>query len=183
MSSTDQDIRTEVDNSRGLLKKIQLLIPGFKGYRQVEDIRVADELLRKQVSTILQMSEQRLMNARSSMASSGNFQSLTQVASALSQLQQFEGELLHSEQGYSGISPSIRVDASKLSSLYDYDYGFVNVASDFGPLCDLSAILASDDQQDLEKRITDIKEMIGKMKYNWEQRIITVEKIRQTTSG
>ena len=66
MNSTNPDIRGEVDESRGLLKKIQLVIPGFKGYRQLDDLRVADALLRKQVSSLLQVSESKLQDARSS---------------------------------------------------------------------------------------------------------------------
>lgn len=183
MDSTNPDIRGEVDESRGLLKKIQLVIPGFRGYRQLDDIRVADALLRKQVSSLLQASESRLQDARSSMVSSGNFQMLTQIASVLSQLQQFEGELLHSEQGYSGISPAIRINAARLNALYQYDYGFLQGASDAAKLCDLSGILGSPDQESLGRRISDIKDSIQKMKYSWEQRIITVENIKQVPGG
>ena len=50
MDTTNPDIRNQVDDSRGVLKRLQLLIPGFRGYRQLEDLRVADALLRKQVA-------------------------------------------------------------------------------------------------------------------------------------
>ncbi|MEM0157739.1 MAG: hypothetical protein QXN26_06760 [Thermoplasmataceae archaeon] len=183
MNSTNPDIRGEVDESRGLLKKIQLVIPGFRGYRQLDDLRVADAMLRKQVSSLLQVSENRLQDARSSMVSSGNFQMLTQIASILSQMQQFEGELLHSEQGYSGISPAIRINSAKLNSLYEYDYAFLQGASDAAQLCDFSKILESPDQEALSGRISAIKENIQKMKYSWEQRIITVENIKQVAGG
>ena len=46
------DIRNDVEDNRSILKKIQLLVPGFSGYRQKEDIRIADQLLRSQVSGI-----------------------------------------------------------------------------------------------------------------------------------
>jgi hypothetical protein len=183
MNSTNPDIRGEVDESRGLLKKIQLVIPGFKGYRQLDDLRVADALLRKQVSSLLQVSESKLQDARSSMVTSGNFQMLTRIASVLSQLQQFEGELLHSEQVYSGISPVIRINAEKLNSLYEYDYAFLQGATDAAQLCDLSKLLESSDQDGLAKRISDIKDNIQKMKYSWEQRVITVENIKQVPGG
>src|SRR5215469_3113225 len=44
------DIRQTVDGDRGMLKRLQMLIPGFKGYRQGEDDRAADSLLRLQVA-------------------------------------------------------------------------------------------------------------------------------------
>src|SRR5256885_16816857 len=43
------DIRDRVEQDRGLLKKIQLAIPGYAGYRRREDIRAADNLLRIQL--------------------------------------------------------------------------------------------------------------------------------------
>ena len=44
------DIRERVEEDRGLIKKIQLKIPGYAGYRRREDIRNADILLRNQVA-------------------------------------------------------------------------------------------------------------------------------------
>jgi len=47
------DIRDRVEQDRGLLKKIQLVIPGYAGYRRREDIRAADNLLRIQLANQL----------------------------------------------------------------------------------------------------------------------------------
>ena len=44
------DIRNRVDQDRGFLKRLQLLIPGFHGYRVNEDAREADSFLRLQVA-------------------------------------------------------------------------------------------------------------------------------------
>lgn len=177
MSASNPDIRNEVDESRGVLKKLQLLIPGFRGYRQLEDLRVADALLRKQVSTYLENSESKLQDFRSSLVSSGNYQYLTMVASELSRVQQFQGELLHSEQGYSGISPSIRIDTQKLNALYEYDYAFLQGASDMVTLSDMSSVDLTA-QQDLAKRLSDLDAAIKKMKSAWEQRLVKVEAIK-----
>ena len=35
----NKDIRVAVDKNQSILKKIQLVIPGFRGYREKEDIR------------------------------------------------------------------------------------------------------------------------------------------------
>ncbi len=183
MSASNPDIRNEVDNSRGLIKKIQLVVPGFRGYRQLEDLRAADELLRKQVASYLQIAESKLQDFRTSLSTSGNFQYLTQVASALSRLQQFEGELLHSEQGYTGFSPMIRIDAQKLNALYEYDYTFLQSASEMVNLSDWSALSGDFSAQDLQQKLTSLVSAIQKMKNSWEQRIITVEEIKQNPGG
>lgn len=47
------DLRERVEEERGLIKNIQLAIPGFRGYRKREDIRIADSLLRIQLADLI----------------------------------------------------------------------------------------------------------------------------------
>lgn len=176
MDSSNPDIRTQVDQSRGILKEIQLMIPGFHGYRKLEDIRVADELLRKQVATYLQQAESALQDLRTNLASQQDFGDLLPVASALSRMQQFEGELLHSEQGYSGFSAAIKINDSKLNALYQYDYGFLNSASSL--LQQVNSLNSAATEEDLKKGLQALDSSIQKTKSLWEQRMITVEKIK-----
>jgi len=44
------DIRQRVKEDQGILKKIQMFVPGFRGYRQREDLRDADRMLRDQLA-------------------------------------------------------------------------------------------------------------------------------------
>jgi uncharacterized tellurite resistance protein B-like protein len=128
LSSDNPDIRQQVDDNRGILKKLQLLIPGLRGYRQLDDLRVADDLLRNQVANKLDQSKADLEGLRKQMASAGDFTNLTQVGSLISQIQQLSGQIRHSEMGYSGIAASIQINQARLNNLYDYDYNFVNSA-------------------------------------------------------
>ncbi len=176
MESTNPDIRNQVDASRGLLKKIQLVIPGFRGYRKLEDIRQADELLRNQVSTYLHQAVASLQDFRTNLAVQQKFTELTTVASTLSRMQQLEGELLHAEQGYSGFVATIRIDESKLNALYQFDYGFLDEASSL--LQTTQALSDTTDPGDLQRKLSDLSASIQKTKNLWEQRMITVEKIK-----
>jgi len=58
------DFRSRVEEDRGLLKKIELFIPGFKGYREREDIRAADSLLRQQLANRLGEVNKKFENCR-----------------------------------------------------------------------------------------------------------------------
>lgn len=176
MESSNPDIRGQVDASRGILKKIQLVIPGFRGYRQLEDLRQADELLRKQVASYLQQAEAALQDFRSNLALQQDFSDLTTIASTLSRMQQFEGELLHSQQGYSGFVATIKIDQTKLNDLYQYDYSFLDAAS---TLLQASTDLSSlSDPESIRKKLSDLTASIQKTKNLWEQRMVTVEKIK-----
>lgn len=177
MQSGDPDIREGVQDSQGLLKKIQLHIPIFKGYRKLEDIRVADELLRKQLSDILENALQSLQNERASEVNAGHFEKLTSIASGMSGIQKLQGDLLHAEQGSTGISPAIRLDEGKLNSLYEYDLKFLDISARIRELSNLSA------PRDIDKSLRELSGAIQEAGNAWNSRIEAVEKILLRPDG
>ncbi|MCI4325622.1 MAG: hypothetical protein L3K00_07065 [Thermoplasmata archaeon] len=122
------DIRQRVDQDRGFLKKVQLLLPGFRGYRQGEDDRAADSLLRLQVADRVHRAATIVTTARASLSNAGDFAHLSDLAQVASELNVLEGQIRHAEQGYTGISPATRMSVGALDQLYEYDYGFVTAA-------------------------------------------------------
>ncbi|HTT73562.1 MAG TPA: zinc ribbon domain-containing protein [Thermoplasmata archaeon] len=118
------DLRTKVDDDRGVLKRLQLLVPGFRGYRQAEDLREADSLLRLQVADKIKNARATLENARSALSNAGQYQVLTDMAPLIADLQRLEGSIRHAEQGYTGFSPAVRINPQQQDRLYEYDYGF-----------------------------------------------------------
>jgi|GEM_PF-130247 hypothetical protein len=119
------DIRERVEQDRGFLKKIQLMLPGFRGYRQAEDIRAADAMLRMQVADRLVEAMRRVDDLRSDLVANGILDGLEPLGSLRSRLQRVEGQIRHAEQGYTGISPSVRITPSTLDRLYELDYTFL----------------------------------------------------------
>jgi len=105
-----------------------LLIPGFRGYRQGEDDRAADSILRLQVADRVHRASGIVTNARASLTNSGDFAHLTDLAQIAAELNMLEGQIRHAEQGYTGISPAVRISVTSLDKLYEYDYGFVQAA-------------------------------------------------------
>src|SRR5207302_905201 len=73
---TMPDIRDRVEQDRGILKKIQLMIPGYSGYRRREDIRAADNLLRIQLANQMKSVRGDLEEIRDGMAMDGKVQGL-----------------------------------------------------------------------------------------------------------
>jgi hypothetical protein len=125
------DIRQQVEASRGALKKLQLLIPGLRGYKQKEDIRVSDELLRNQVADRLDRARANLNILRKQMVSNNDLTNLGGLASLISQVQALSGEIRHAAQGYSGFVAPIQVTEDGLNRLYDNDFTFVSTIFQF----------------------------------------------------
>ncbi len=126
MSQGNPDIRQQVEANRGPLKKLQLLIPGLRGYRKLEDLRVSDQMLRNQVADKLDHVKDNLQQLRKQVAAANDFTNLTVVGSLISQVQALSGEVRHAPQGYSGWVAPVAINEDKLNKLYDYDYAFVS---------------------------------------------------------
>jgi hypothetical protein len=128
LSQDNPDIRNQVNASRGSQKNLELLIPGLSNYRKLDDIRVADDMLRNQVADKLNVAKSNLEGVRKQMSTAGDFTNLTNIGSLIFQLQQIAGEVRHSEQGYSGWVASVTIDQNRLNQLYDNDNAFVSAA-------------------------------------------------------
>ena len=119
------DIRERVEADRGLLKKIQLMIPGYAGYRRREDIRAADNILRIQITERVKGIRGDLEGIRDSLAMEGKVQGLSSIGNAIFTLEGIEAKVRHAEGGYSGISATIRIEETELDRLYEYDYAML----------------------------------------------------------
>ncbi len=177
MDNSSPDIRSEVRESRGLLKKIQLIVPGFRGYRDLEDLRIADQLVRRQISGVFDEALQKLQNLRVKMVNNNDFSRLTQVGSLISLLQEFQGEIAHAQEGYTGISPGIRVTEARLSQLYSYDLNFLTEVEDIKVLCN------SMEGGELSTSAEKLQNKIESTRRAWQQRLDAIEEILLRPTG
>src|SRR3989449_9602656 len=120
------DIRDRVEQDRGLLKKIQLVIPGYAGYRRREDIRAADNLLRIQLANQLKGVRGELEDIRDGLAMEGKIQGLQGIGNIIFTVEGLEAKVRHAEGGYSGISATIQIKETELDKLYEYDYAMLD---------------------------------------------------------
>ncbi|MCI4352806.1 MAG: hypothetical protein L3K14_05390 [Thermoplasmata archaeon] len=177
-ASPPVDIRQTVDTDRSLLKRIQLLVPGFRGYRQMEDIRAADSLLRIQVANLIDRVLSGLQDTRATMSRQNQYAGLTDLATILSDLQVFSGQVRHAEQGYSGIAANVKFQQSRLDQLYEYDYGFVQAADQLAagaaPIQDAAARA---DVNALQRSIQALRDQVRTLQNAFTQRVRAVEGI------
>ena len=120
------DIRKQVEADRGALKKIQLAIPGFAGYRRREDLRASDNILRIQLAKRLGEVRDGLQECRRVLVKSYDTDDLEDVGGLVNKLQALEGKVRHAEGGYTGISPALRIEDAVLERLYEYDWAMID---------------------------------------------------------
>ena len=120
------DIRQKVEEDRGLIKKIQLMVPGYRGYRLKDDLRDSDKILRFELGKRLTLQRKELEEFRQAMVTNNPMsKNLTPIGGIINQYKKVEGLMAHGESGYSGISADIRIDVPELNMLYEYDAGMV----------------------------------------------------------
>jgi hypothetical protein len=119
------DLREKVKEDRGLLKKIELAIPGFRGYRKREDLRIADSLLRTQLADWVKSVTQDLEQCRESLTKKMDLDALEDVGNLIDRSIALEGKILHAEQGYTGISADFRIEEDAQNRLYEWDLGLI----------------------------------------------------------
>ncbi|MHB8351291.1 MAG: hypothetical protein ACYDFT_01140 [Thermoplasmata archaeon] len=173
------DLRQKIDEDRGGLKKLQLLIPGFRGYRIGEDLRDADSILRREVADLVRASLTELTNARQTLVQANQYGSLNDLALAVSDLTVLEGTIRHGAQGYTGISPAVRVQPKDLDRLYEYDYGFVLAARQLrGAVDPLTAAAQANDPARISSEVGRLRGLVGELKQAFQARLATVEGIQ-----
>jgi len=173
------DLREKVESDRGILKRLQLLVPGFRGYRQGEDIREADAFLRLQVADRLKNARTTIENARTSLTNSNQFQPLYELAPLIADLWRFEGEVRHAEQGYTGISPAVRVNPQQLDRLYEYDYGFVQAADTLSQtIAPLPSLAGGTDAAATSALLATARGQLNQLEQAFKARLQVIEGIR-----
>ena len=151
------DIRQRVDEDRGILKKIQDFVPGFRGYRRREDLRDADRMLRSQIAGHLGSVRKDLESSRMLISAGWNSKELELLGGLISQLKKLEGQVAHAETGYSGFVADIEVKEDQIFRLYDYDASMIDMIGQMRSSGD--AIRSSLAAKDSARAVQDIMAM------------------------
>jgi hypothetical protein len=140
------DLRTKVEEDRGLLKKIELFLPGFKGYRKREDLRAADSLLRQQLAMRMGEINRKFDNCRDELTKAMEIGLMSEIGDISKLSRQVENKIRHAEQGYSNISADIKFEEEELNRMYEWDLSLLQIIEFVGKLADElnNSIIGSD---------------------------------------
>jgi hypothetical protein len=173
---TMPDIRDRVEQDRGLLKKIQLVIPGYAGYRRREDIRAADNLLRIQLANQLRGVRGDLEEIRDGMAMDGKVQGLQTIGNAIFTIEGLEAKVRHAEGGYSGLSATIQIKETELDRLYEYDYAMLESLDQAAAL--VGGVRDAGDPKAFEGAVRSLMKSLGQFETAWKSRTSAVTGIQ-----
>lgn len=102
-----------------LLEKLELIVPGFKGYKEKEIRREQDKALRKRLARALQDFKYDLIGMEEEY--SEDLKRVKSVEILVGRVQKLEDKIEHADYGYAGFFDLIHIDEDKLDQLYQHD--------------------------------------------------------------
>jgi len=163
------DLRTKVEEDRGLLKKIELFLPGFKGYRKREDLRAADSLLRQQLALRMGEINRKFDNCRDELTKALEIGLMTDIGDISKLGRQVENKIRHAEQGYSNISADVQFKEEELNRMYEWDLSLLQTIEFVGKMADElnNSIIGSDGtagakMKEIRKALNDFNSLFEK---------------------
>jgi hypothetical protein len=170
------DIRGRVEEDRGILKKIQTFIPGFRGYRLREDLRDADRMLRTQLAQKLGLERRGLEECRSLLVQSYGSKELDLIGGLINQFKKVEGSVTHAEMGYSGFAADIQIKEEELDRLYEYDASMLDhIVAINASIESLKNALMAADETTSHKDIMNIRARITDFEDKFNRRMLVIQ--------
>jgi len=174
------DIRGIVTEDRGLLKKIQAFLPGYKKYRNCEDLRIADSLLRKELATSLEIFERNVSDAREDLARRMDLENLNIIGELFNRSHKITEMVRHAEQGYAPwISGDVRIEEEELEKLYDFDLSLLVEVEELKKASRMLSESTNGNGSNVREQIGSLKNMVKRFEDVFGSRISTVTRVAQ----
>ena len=112
-----------------IVEKLELLVPGFHGYKKKELLREDDRLIRGKIAEILSQARREMERALQRCALVG-CQQLMAMDNMRKRLMALESRVRHAEAGYAGYFDRIKVREEELERLLEYDAKLIELAEE-----------------------------------------------------
>lgn len=112
-----------------IVEKLELIIPGFHGYKKKELLREDDRLVRGKIADTLAQTKRELERALQRCAMV-NCQQLMGIENLRKKLMMIESRVRHAEAGYRGYFDRVKFKEKELERLIEYDAKMIELAEE-----------------------------------------------------
>ena len=139
------DMMGKIEEGRNILEKIASKIPGYSGYKEREDRRTADKLLREIIADRYEEQWARLSGLQRDLIEAGGIEHVDRLEGAAIKLRTFIDQMKTASYGYSGFFDAVKVNEKELQALYAFDNALLENAAAIATAVDnVAASLESD---------------------------------------
>ncbi len=175
MSSTTNPYFDRVKSQTGILEKIELLVPGFHGYKEKEMRRESDKLIRNQIYQKLSDAEAQAKDIYRALVNQGANDTWDDTDHLLARLDRIMERINHSEYGYAGFFDSTKVKEPDLDRMMGYDMQLIQMADNVTTsIRSLKDILDNDRLQEAKGKVSEAMKVVDALEnaYNGRKQII-----------
>ena len=121
LSQTGENFYARSKTQTGLLEKIELIIPGFRGYKEKELRRESDKLVRNQIYQRLYEAEALVKDTYRDLVNQGANDSWDATDHLIARMDRITQRINHSEYGYAGFFDAMKVKEPDLDRMMAFD--------------------------------------------------------------
>lgn len=163
------DFRHTVEGSKGGLESLVSKIPGYRGYKEKEDRRAADKLLREHLAAQLGEQRRRLAELQRDLLDSGGLLVMDDLERAVTKVQKLADKIRTASYGFAGIFDAVKVKEEELDLLYEFDEDMLDHVSAIQTAIDALAA-AMDASSDVKAAIRDVTSVAEEANTTWGRR-------------
>ncbi len=163
------DLRQTVEDSKGGLEGLLSRIPGYHGYKEKENRRAADKLLREHVSGNLNEQRRRLAELQRDLLEHGGLLLVDDLDRAVTKVQKLADKVRTASYGYAGLFDAVKVKEEDLDALYEFDEDMLGHVSAIQGGIDALAD-AIDTNGDVKAAIRDVVSAAEEANASWRDR-------------
>lgn len=163
------DYRHTIEDSKGGLERLASKIPGYRGYKEKEDRRAADKLLRDHLADQLNEQQRRMAELQRDLLEGGGLLLVDDLERAVTKVQKLADKIRTASYGYAGLFDEVKVKEEELDALYDFDESMLRHVSAIQAAIDALAA-AMDAGGDVKAAIRDVVAAAEEANATWRQR-------------
>ncbi|HZD12365.1 MAG TPA: hypothetical protein VE177_02460 [Candidatus Binatus sp.] len=159
----------------GLLEKIELFLPGFRGYKEKELRRESDKLIRNQIYLKLADSLSKTKDVYRSLVNQHVTETWDDTDRLSARLERVSQQVNHSEYGYAGFFDIVKVKEPQLDQMMDYDYKLLQMSDGLAQAVDaLKDTVDSEKWADARGKVLDAIKQVDSLEtaYNGRKQVI-----------
>ena len=120
-----------VQESEKLLERIELVLPGFKGYKLQEQRREADRIVRNHIHYMLENSRTWLTYSMQTLSDAKATEMNEPMNRLIARVDLLAEKVNHASYGYSGFFDSVKIEEPQLDQMLAFDTQLVEIARKF----------------------------------------------------
>lgn len=161
------DFRKRIEADENWFEDLVRNIPGFGGYKERENRRTADQILRKQLADDLDRQAKRLEDIKLNLTNQGQLEMLDDFDRFGRQLATFIDSVRYADYGYTGWFDAIKIKEDELDRMYEYDAG---VAARVGEITSALDALQSATGEAIAGKLSAVAQLVADLESKWKDR-------------